>query len=273
MRSVPRPEIRAKVDRILKVVDLGGLAARMPRQLSGGQQQRVALARALVFEPSVLLMDEPLGALDKQLRAHLQLELKQLQRRLDVTVVYVTHDQEEALTMADRIVVMRNGRIEQNGSPEALYERPDTAFVATFIGESNLIEGTLTHLQNGTGVIEQPTGRRVTSRVAQPFQLGERVTASVRPERITIAPENGGDGDGGTINSWDGRVESVVYLGEAVRYHVVVDESRPSLARRIVVKDARGAPTRFGQGDRVRLLWPTHHTHTVNADIAEGPAR
>jgi spermidine/putrescine ABC transporter ATP-binding subunit len=267
MRGVPRPEIRERIARILKLVDLAGMAERMPRQLSGGQQQRVALARALVFEPSVLLMDEPLGALDKQLRAHLQIELKELQRRLGVTVVYVTHDQEEALTMADHIVVMRNGRIEQSGPPEALYERPDTAFVATFIGESNLIKGTLTELRDGVGMIEQPTGRRVRSRVTCPCRLGDRVTASVRPERITIASE--GSGDDAAMNAWDGRIESVVYLGEAVRYHVVVDENRPSLAQHIVVKDARAARTRFEQGEKVRLLWPMQHTHAVSADVAE----
>jgi ABC-type Fe3+/spermidine/putrescine transport system ATPase subunit len=146
MRKLPAATIRDRVARGLALVQLDGLGARSPRHLSGGQQQRVALARALVFEPPVLLMDEPLGALDKQLRLEMQLELKHLQARLGVTVIYVTHDQEEALTLSDRIAVMNRGRIEQVGEPTELYETPATAFVAQFIGESNRLEGTI-----GTG--------------------------------------------------------------------------------------------------------------------------
>ena len=141
MRRTPRAEIRKVVSQMLKIVQLDGLEERQPRQLSGGQQQRVAVARALVFEPRVLLMDEPLGSLDKKLRSSLQLELKRLQKRLNVTVIYVTHDQEEALTISDKVVVMNNGRIEQTGRPEILYEHPETRFVADFIGDSNFVSG------------------------------------------------------------------------------------------------------------------------------------
>jgi putative spermidine/putrescine transport system ATP-binding protein len=143
MRGVPRTEISRRIDKVLNLVDLPGLAERYPRQLSGGQQQRVALARAIVFEPTLLLMDEPLGALDKKLREQMQLEIKHLHKRLGVSIIYVTHDQDEALVMSDRIGVFNRGRLEQVGSAEQLYEQPTTRFVAEFIGESNIIRGTV----------------------------------------------------------------------------------------------------------------------------------
>jgi spermidine/putrescine ABC transporter ATP-binding subunit len=254
MRKVPAAEIKQKVERMLAVVELSGLGGRFPAQLSGGQQQRVALARALVFEPRVLLMDEPLGALDKKLRANLQIELKALQRRLDVTVIYVTHDQEEALTMADQIVVMHRGRIEQAGTPEDLYDRPETAFVAGFMGETNLIRGVVTNVDaRGSIRVDHPTGRRIVGEAAG-FRIGDTVAASLRPECLALSAEAGEDD---RDNEWVGRVSAVTYLGDAVRYHVSVGESRPSLAQTFVVKAPRrgGEPPGFAQGDRVRVSW------------------
>lgn len=263
MRRIPRGEIVEKTDRILRLVELSSFADRLPRQLSGGQQQRVALARALVFEPAVLLMDEPLGALDKQLRAHLQLELKRLQRRMNVTVVYVTHDQEEALTMADRVVVMKDGRIEQNGPPQEVYDRPRTPFVATFVGETNLLRGTLIEASGGRGQVELPTGRTVRAFVNDGVRTGERTIASVRPERLSVAeaPSNA------DLNSWEGHIREVTYLGDAIRYHVVVDEGRPTLATTLVVKEPRTArPTPLTVGQNVFVEWPVEHSRVLTPD-------
>lgn len=263
MRGMSKDDIRSRTDRILKLVELSDFADRMPRQLSGGQQQRVALARALVFEPSVLLMDEPLGALDKQLRAHLQLELKRLQRRLNVTVVYVTHDQEEALTMADRIVIMRDGRIEQNGTPQEIYEKPRTTFVATFIGDTNLLPGTLIQVNSGVALVEQPTGRRILSPVGEKIELGDKVTASIRPERVVLSNVRSSEDH---MNCWDGRVREVTYLGDSIRYHVVTDEGRPTLAQTLVVKEPRTARhSPLGLGDLVYASWPVEQTRMLTA--------
>ncbi|CAH1654126.1 Spermidine/putrescine import ATP-binding protein PotA [Hyphomicrobiales bacterium] len=254
MRRVPQAEIAQRVARMLETVELAGLGKRYPRELSGGQQQRVALARALVFEPRVLLMDEPLGALDKKLRSSLQIELKALQRRLDVTVIYVTHDQEEALTMADQIVVMQGGRIEQSGSPEDLYDRPATAFVAGFMGDTNLVRGVVmaTHA-DGTLRIDHPTGRRIIAR-ANGFQAGDHVAASLRPESLSIESNDGADEP---ENAWEGRIAAVTYLGDAIRYHVAVGENRPALMETLVVKAARQSMEhrRFAEGDAVRVRW------------------
>jgi spermidine/putrescine ABC transporter ATP-binding subunit len=267
MRRIPKGEIVEKTERILKLVELTQFADRLPRQLSGGQQQRVALARALVFEPKVLLMDEPLGALDKQLRTHLQLELKRLQRRLNVTVIYVTHDQEEALTMADRIVIMKDGRIEQNATPEDVYDRPRTTFVATFIGETNLLQGTLTETKAGTAQIELPTGRKVLATVEDnTIRPGDRAVASVRPERILLTSKLPADSSN---NCWDGRVREVTYLGDSIRYHVIVDEGRPSLAQTLMVKEPRTArPVPLGIGEEVFAHWPIEHTRVLVTDSA-----
>lgn len=263
MRGMSKDDIRSRTDRILKLVELSDFADRMPRQLSGGQQQRVALARALVFEPSVLLMDEPLGALDKQLRAHLQLELKRLQRRLNVTVVYVTHDQEEALTMADRIVIMRDGRIEQNGTPQEIYEKPRTTFVATFIGDTNLLPGTLIQVNSGVALVEQPTGRRILSPIGEKIELGDKVTASIRPERVVLSNVRSSEDH---MNCWDGRVREVTYLGDSIRYHVVTDEGRPTLAQTLVVKEPRTARhSPLGLGDLVYASWPVEQTRMLTA--------
>jgi putative spermidine/putrescine transport system ATP-binding protein len=189
MRRVPANRLGERVRAALRMVELDGLAERLPHELSGGQQQRVALARAVVVEPRMLLMDEPLGALDKRLRRAMQFELKALHRRLGITLVYVTHDQEEALSMSDRIAVMRDGRIEQAGTPETLYARPRTAFTADFLGDANLFAGTVAHGPDGPLLV---TGRGERVPAPPGATAGGRMTIAVRPENIRlVAPPQG----------------------------------------------------------------------------------
>jgi len=241
MRRRPAAEIRERVAWALALVQLGGLGGRAPRQLSGGQQQRVALARALVFEPPVLLMDEPLGALDKKLRAEMQLELKHLHARLGVTVIYVTHDQEEALTLSDRVAVMNHGRLEQLGTPLELYESPRTRFVAEFVGESNVIEGTVAAGAGGGLALLTAKGLRLPLR-AGGAAVGERLTLLVRPEKITLAA--GGDA------LLEGEVAEAIYLGEATRYVVRAGDET------LVVKHQNtAAGGALAVGARVGLRW------------------
>jgi spermidine/putrescine transport system ATP-binding protein len=251
--KVPRDELRARVGEELERVGLAAEAKRKPRQLSGGQQQRVALARALVNRPSVLLLDEPLGALDLKLRKRLQVELKDIQRDVGITFVYVTHDQEEALTMSDRIAVMNDGVTEQIGSPEEVYERPSTPFVAGFIGVSNLLPGeavsqTEVRLDSGATVTTAP----------HDLPAGERCQAVVRPEKLTV----GGDGLG-----IDGLLESSVYLGTATQLVVrFPDEtSLTALVPNVDEDTRRTLPT---PGDQVRLSWQPEHMHIVREERA-----
>jgi putative spermidine/putrescine transport system ATP-binding protein len=211
MRHCPRHEIAARVNKALDMVRLGHLADRKPAQLSGGQQQRVALTRALVFQPNVILMDEPLGALDKQLRESMQLEIRDLHRRLGVTVVFVTHDQSEALTMSDRIAVLNGGKIEQLDTPQGIYDAPRSRFVAQFIGETNLMEGTVAAL-NGT-TAETVLNDGIT-RVVVPAgdrKIGERIAISLRPERIALHAE------AKAANALPVAVADAVYHGDHLR--------------------------------------------------------
>jgi len=218
MRSMPRAEIRQLVREALELVQLSGFADRLPQQLSGGQQQRVALARALVIKPAVLLLDEPFGALDKKLREGMQIELRQLQKRLEITTVFVTHDQEEALTLSDTIAVMRGGRVEQQASPGQVYERPVSRFVADFIGASNFFHGRVDraageHLEVTTG-----EGVRLTVRQpALPLGAGDSVTIAVRPEKMRIASGSVG---AEARNATTARIEQVVYRGSVTHYYL-----------------------------------------------------
>jgi spermidine/putrescine ABC transporter ATP-binding subunit len=264
MRRFPKAEIREHVDKILKIVQLEGLENRLPRELSGGQQQRVAVARALVFEPRVLLMDEPLGALDKKLRSSLQLELKRLQRRLNVTVIYVTHDQEEALTISDKVVVMNHGRIEQVGSPEMLYENPETSFVADFIGDSNFVPGVVTGLNGKHATIEHPTGMSIRGLTTTSIKPGDKVVAAMRPERLSISAAMP-KGENGDANIVQGRVDEIVYLGEAVKYSIMVGESRPSLKQAFMVKEAAGGKI-YSEGDQVYIQWDASKTRLLKSE-------
>ncbi len=216
-RQVARDEIRRRVAVALEMVQLVGLDKRQPSELSGGQQQRVALARALVVEPRVLLLDEPLAALDLKLRKQMQIELKGLQRRLGISFIYVTHDQEEALTMSDRIVVMNAGRIEQSGRAEEIYERPRTEFVAGFIGTSNIIEGTVEWVTGHLATIK--VGAASVGVQADGVKPGERVRVLIRPEKINISPEAESSGLSGKINS-------AVYLGESTQWKITIEDGQ-----------------------------------------------
>jgi len=244
IRGQPRPERLAKAERMLEMVALGGLGGRRPAQLSGGQRQRVALARALINQPSVLLLDEPLGALDLKLREQMQVELKQIQRRIGITFVYVTHDQGEALAMSDRIAVFNRGRIEQIGAPAAVYERPATAFVAGFVGVSNLLGD-----DAAAAIAGSP----------QPF--------SIRPEKIHLLMPGATAPAGGC--AVEGTVTSVLYLGASTRFEVelatggtltVIEQNRAEVAA--------GAGH---QGQRVRLWWERGHMQPIGAAPTRAP--
>jgi spermidine/putrescine ABC transporter ATP-binding subunit len=216
MRGMTRAAIAERVAQALDLVRLTGFDERLPNQLSGGQQQRVALARALVFEPPLLLLDEPLGALDKKLREELQVEIRRIQRAIGSTMIYVTHDQEEALGLSDRIVVMNHGRIEQVGSPSELYERPRTRFVADFLGAANFLEVEVV----ATGPearLRTPGGLVLDAPSALAASLGDRLTLALRPERIRLAASGAGDG------SWlAGRILDGLYHGETQRFRVAL---------------------------------------------------
>ena len=214
-RREAKAAIGDKVARMLEIVDLQAFGDRRPNQLSGGQQQRVALARSLVLEPTVLLLDEPLGALDLKMRQHMQVELKNLQHRVGITFIYVTHDQEEALVMSDRIAVMNQGRIEQIGPSHQVYECPTTKFVADFIGETNLLSGTVEAVEDGS-VRVAVDGLGVHGRADDgALQSGDRVHVSIRPEKIV-----GGRGSAQCQSTCQGEVVDVVYKGSVVRYAV-----------------------------------------------------
>ena len=253
-RGMDGGEIRRRTGEILEKVHLPGYEKRRTHELSGGQQQRIALARALVNEPDVLLLDEPLGALDLKLRKRLQLELKRIQMDVGITFVYVTHDQEEALTMSDRIAVMYRGRIEQVGTPEDLYDRPMTPFVADFIGTTNLLAGTVATLRAGEAVIRLDSGDTCIAG-AEGCVPGQSIQFSVRPESIrlerddatTLEVVGGTDAPGRT--RLRGAVEQVAYLGSAVQYHI-----RTEGGLGVSVLAARTGP-RFESGDMVVLAW------------------
>jgi spermidine/putrescine transport system ATP-binding protein len=260
-RKVDRGEIERRVVEELERVGLAAEANRKPAQLSGGMQQRVALARALVNLPRVLLLDEPLGALDLKLRKGLQVELKKIQQEVGITFVYVTHDQEEALTMSDRIAVMSKGRIEQIGDPEQVYDRPSTTFVAGFIGVSNLMPGTIR--KSGTnGEVELDSGVLIATDV-NGFTVGDRCHAVVRPEKLAI-----GAGDRGEP-SVEGLVESSLYLGTSTQLIVrLSDEVRMTV---LVPNADEAARQRLpGGGANVKLSWAPENMHLVRPSTEDG---
>ena len=264
--NVSREEVQARVAEELERVGLAAEAKRRPRQLSGGQQQRVALARALVNRPAVLLLDEPLGALDLKLRKQLQVELKRIQGDVGITFVYVTHDQEEALTMSDRIAVMNRGVIEQMDSPEEIYERPRTTFVAGFIGVSNLMPGEV--VKAGTGVAEIRLDAGPTVRTgAAGATVGEHAHAVVRPEKLQLHPANGAaSGDSASV---EGQVESSLYLGTATQVIVRLgDETRMTVLVPNTDEEARRRLP--ATGDAARLTWSDENIHMVSEPAAEG---
>jgi spermidine/putrescine transport system ATP-binding protein len=252
-RKVPEPEIRKRVGDMLELVRLKPKASSMPRQLSGGQQQRVALARALVNLPAVLLLDEPLGALDLQLRKQMQIELKQIQRTVGITFVYVTHDQEEALTMSDRIAVMNEGVLQQCGTPEEIYEQPANAFVAGFIGISNLLPGTAEE-----GGVRLQTGQHIPAELGSRVVAGEAVLVCVRPEKLRLGPAANGQ------VSVEGTVVETVYLGTATQYVV---ELAPGLRLVAIESNAQTARSdhRLSRGSKVAIGWLPEHGRVLRS--------
>ncbi|HEY6067146.1 MAG TPA: ABC transporter ATP-binding protein [Gaiellaceae bacterium] len=260
VKHVPRAEHRDRVNEMLRVVELEGFERRRPRQLSGGQQQRVALARALVNRPAALLLDEPLGALDVKLRKQMQLELKRIQHELGTTFVYVTHDQEEALSMSDQIAVMNGGRVEQIGSPREIYEHPRTAFVADFIGSLNALELTVGELVGGYAVARFGESERVVVPVGRDVHAGDVLRVAVRPERVQIGPHGRPSADGGS--ALDGTVAEIVYLGMYTQFHVQTRAGRVVCHR--LADEPIGA---LAEGSAVSLSWDPEHA-SVLADSA-----
>ncbi|ESX20123.1 spermidine/putrescine ABC transporter ATP-binding protein [Mesorhizobium sp. LSJC255A00] len=246
VRRMPRPDIDKKLERALEMVQLTQMRRRRPSQLSGGQQQRVALARALVFDPKLVLMDEPLGALDKQLREHMQIEIKHIHEQLGVTVVYVTHDQSEALTMSDRVAVFNDGIVQQLAPPADLYERPENAFVAQFIGENNKLTGVVSSLNAGECVVDVNGYGDVRALPIRAHVPGNKTTLSLRPERVRINPTAGA-----CANLFDARVEELIYLGDHTRARVSVLGSSDFI---IKLPNAEGVPD-LTPGLRIRVGW------------------
>jgi len=245
MKGVPKAERRTRVEQMLALVRLEGLAGRAIDQLSGGQRQRVALARALVNEPDVLLLDEPLGALDLQLRLRMQVELRRLQKTLGSTFIFVTHDQGEAITMSDRIAVMNQGRLVQVGSPAEVYETPSHRFVAEFMGHANLIAGPVQSCADGYGVIDAAAGR-IEGRCAKPMAPGTKALASVRYEKVEVAPA------GPAAAGLAGRIVDIRYMGASVRVETAVGSDGF-----VIHSDMPGARTSaLAVGQPVALTWP-----------------
>ena len=255
-RGVPKAERARLVEEALAMVRLPGYGARQPRQLSGGQQQRVALARAIVFKPRLLLMDEPLGALDKQLRESLQLEMRRLHADLGITFIYVTHDQEEALTMSDRIAVMNEGRVAQIGAPEELYDRPGNRFVASFIGESNFLPATVRGREDGM-ILADCAGTLIRAASASPAATGEAVTLATRPERLRFV--DGAWPAPPPANRMPVTVTEAVFVGERCRYLL-----RAGDGTALVLKEPSSAATRRRMaGETAEVAWSVADTILV----------
>ena len=252
MRRVPVSERRDRVREVLDLVELSDFGERYPAQLSGGQRQRVALGRVIAYEPDILLLDEPLANLDKRLRDVMRVELKKLQERVGITTVYVTHDQEEALTMADRLVVMEGGRMLQIGSPKELYNRPGTAFVATFLGETSSFRGAVESDLEGIAHVVMDDGFRATFRHREDVSVGDRVMVSIRPEAVTIAT----DPPGGRENVVAGVVDFASYLGSHVIYMIRIDDGHALIRASEPIPSGEA---RFAQGDRVFASWDIDH--------------
>ena len=264
-KRVEKDEIRRRVAEALSLVELEGREKRKPRQLSGGQQQRVALARALVNRPRALLLDEPLGALDLKLRQAMQLELKRIQREVGITFVYVTHDQEEALTMSDRLVVMNAGRIEQLGSPRELYEHPATRFVANFIGTSNVLTGRLERRGDGWALAGLGPDQRVLVADAADAGDGQDVELAIRPEKIVLRTEQ--DPPPPDRSALRVRVDEIVYLGTSTQYRTVTDGGDAVAVYRQNASATPGADVLAGHVGW--LEWPPEHSYVLGGGTKE----
>ena len=270
-RKTPLSEIRHQVAFMLNLVDLSGYERRKPNQLSGGQQQRVALARALVNNPDVLLLDEPLGALDLKLRKQMQVELKRIQSEIGITFIFVTHDQEEAMTMSDRIAVMRHGRIEQLGSPEDLYERPATEFVAGFLGVSNLLDAEVVSRADEFADLRLADGSTVRAPMTS-VNGSTHVSVGIRPEKLHVLPLHEDDtttGSDGT-NAIDGVVLDASYIGVSTQYLV---ETRDGHKLTVYAQnlETSGAGEALADGQRVRLTWRPQHTFVIDRPERSDP--
>ena len=257
VRRIGKSEREEKVKRALDMVEMGAFGGRRPAQLSGGQQQRVALSRALVFEPELVLMDEPLGALDKQLREKMQFEITDLAHRLGITVVYVTHDQTEALTMSDRVAVFENGRIQQLAPPDKLYEEPENSFVAQFIGENNTLEGTIKEIKNGVALVQLDDGGLIDAKPINVSKPGERTRVSIRPERVEINKERLQEG----AHTLKAEVLEFIYMGDIFRTRLRVGGKDD-----FVIK-TRNAPdqVRLVPGQQIEIGWLPEDCRALDA--------
>ncbi len=245
VRKISKSIVTERVKKVLDMVELGDFATRFPAQLSGGQQQRVALARALVFEPRLVLMDEPLGALDKNLREQMQYEIKHIHERIHITVVYVTHDQSEALTMSNRIAVFNDGVVQQLSTPDVLYEKPENSFVAQFIGENNRFNGTVKDINGKHCSVEIDGGGITTALKINVDQVGQRTQLSVRPERVSVNSSNEKN-----ENKFTGSVKELIYLGDHIRVRLDVCKNSD-----FIVKIPNEGNVSFKEGDTVHLSW------------------
>ncbi len=255
VRKINKSEIKDKVEKALSMVELQDFGNRMPMQLSGGQQQRVALARALVFEPRLVLMDEPLGALDKKLREQMQYEIKHIHANIGITVVYVTHDQNEALTMSNRIAVFNDGKIQQISTPDILYEKPECAFVAQFIGENNQLKGKVKSINGNTCVVKTDKGEEIKSLKVNVGAVGDGSTVSLRPERVEI-----NSSDTNFENSFNGTVRELIYLGDHIRTRVEVCGNDQFIVK--VPNSYNGANLK--EGTSVKLSWKASDSRALD---------
>ncbi|MEP2715446.1 ABC transporter ATP-binding protein [Pseudophaeobacter sp.] len=257
VRKMGKSEREAKVKRALDMVEMGAFGGRRPSQLSGGQQQRIALARALVFEPELVLMDEPLGALDKQLREKMQFEITHLAHRLGITVVYVTHDQTEALTMSDRVAVFEDGRIQQLAPPDKLYEEPQNSFVAQFIGENNTLEGVVKEINNGVALVQLDDGELIDCKPVNVSKPGERTRVSIRPERVEYNKDRLSEG----AHTLKAEVLEFIYMGDIFRTRLRVAGNDE-----FVIK-TRNAPdqVRLQPGQQIEIGWLPEDCRALDA--------
>ncbi len=257
VRKMGKSERDEKVKRALDMVEMGAFGNRRPAQLSGGQQQRVALARALVFEPELVLMDEPLGALDKQLREKMQFEITHLAHNLGITTVYVTHDQTEALTMSDRVAVFDDGRIQQLAPPDELYEAPHNSFVAQFIGENNTLSGVVTQIDDDKCIVRLDSGEEIDAKPVNVSQVGERTTVSIRPERVETNKDRLSD-DAHTLKA---EVLEFIYMGDIFRTRLRVGNSEEFIVK------TRNAPDqpRLRPGEQIEIGWLPEDCRALDA--------
>ena len=257
VRKMAKPEREQKVKRALDMVQMGPFGGRRPSQLSGGQQQRIALARALVFEAELVLMDEPLGALDKQLREHMQFEIKRIADNLGITVVYVTHDQTEALTMSDRVAVFNDGRIQQLAPPDKLYEEPENSFVAQFIGENNTLEGEVKEIKNGVALVRLDDGELIDCKPINVSKPGERTRVSIRPERVEYNKTRLREG----VHTLKAEVLEFIYMGDIFRTRLRVAGNDDFIIK------TRNAPdqVRLQPGTQIEIGWMPEDCRALDA--------